>query len=432
MSTDNALRAGFGKVCVTPPLGMPMEGLGQQGGIERTHDDLYIRALYLSHGGQDICIVGCDLLFLERPDLDRMKEAIRRKTGLAPEQVLLNFSHTHAGPRLTTWSYSGVPDPAYLDTLEEAFADAVAAAQAYTQPVTMWAGMAQTQLPVSRRQPDTEGKAQWAPYRDGIVCTALPFCLFKDAQREVVSLLFSVSCHPSMIYTLDASADYPGVAMRRLNEHFHSCGALFLQGAGGDTKPRQIAVEEERWRAATWEEVEAAGTEVADAVIARVGEGLTEVQPNLRNRTMLTDWPLEASPTREYLTKLAADPATRSHMRSWAEEMLDKLDRGESLPTAIQVRLHALQLGEGLRLIGLEGELVGELGNRILNAFPTGVTFPMGYTDGCIVYLPSSRMLPEGGYEVDSYWEYHHPAQLAPGMEGVIEEALDALKKEGM
>jgi len=92
-----------------------MEGLGQAGPCTRIHDDLYVRVLSLSHGKEEALIVGCDLLFFERCDIDRFKGAIGRRFDLLPRQILLNTSHSHAGPRLTGWSYSGGAEPAYLD-----------------------------------------------------------------------------------------------------------------------------------------------------------------------------------------------------------------------------------------------------------------------------------------------------------------------------
>jgi hypothetical protein len=82
-------------------------------------------------------------------------------------------------------------------------------------------------------------------------------------------------------------------------------------------------------------------------------------------------------------------------------------------------------------MIGLEGEAVGEIGNFILKIYDKGITFPMGYTDGCQLYLPVTRMLPEDGYEVDSYWEYHYPARLAAGGEVVLKKPLEDLQTSG-
>jgi len=431
VTSSAALRAGYAQACVTPPLGLPMEGLGQQGGIAKIHDDLFVRALFLAHGRRRALLLGCDLLFFERGDVDRIKGAIGRRLDFPPGQILLNCSHNHAGPRLTRWSYTGQADPAYLDEVVEAFVDAAVAAAAGPRPVSVWAGTTTTAVPVCRRRIDAAGRAQWAPTRSGITCNALPVCVLRDDGGGVLSVLFSVSCHPSMIYFNEVSAEYPGAAVRRLNARLATGGAFFLQGAGGDAKPRPVAVGEEHWRQGTWEEMEAVGEELADAVAACVGTGLRPVRPDLRLASASMEWPLQEVPASSHFRAVAADGVEREARRLWGRDMLARIERRGGLPAAIAVEVHALQLGEGLRLIGLNGELVGELGNLILDVYDRGVTFPMGYTDGAEVYLPSDRMVAEGGYEVDSYWEYHWPAPLRPGMNGNLEGCLRRLQASG-
>ena len=431
MKTPTALRAGFGQACVTPPLGMPMEGLGQQGGIQRIHDDLFVRALALAQGRRQALILGCDLLFFEGSDISRLKGAVGRRLDLTPNQIMLNCSHNHAGPRLTRWSYTGQADPAYLDEIEEAFVRAAGAAAGAMREVSLWAGMTTTDVPVCRRKIDADGRAQWAPTRAGITCNALPVCVLKDGDGKILSLLFSVSCHPSMIYFNEVSAEYPGAAIRRLNARLGTTGAFFLQGAGGDSKPRPVAVAEEHWRHGTWEEMEAVGEELAKAVAACVQSGLREVRPELQFASAVMAWPLQGTPAPSSFEAVAADSAEHEARRLWARDMLARLARRGELPHAIPVSLHALQLGKGLRLIGLDGELVGELGNLILRVYDGGVTFPMGYTDGTGVYLVSDRMVPQGGYEVDSYWEYHWPAPLAPHGEDALLHVLHAWRDSG-
>ena len=41
-------------------------------------------------------------------------------------------------------------------------------------------------------------------------------------------------------------------------------------------------------------------------------------------------------------------------------------------------------------------------------------------------------MLPQGGYEVISFWEYGLPARLAPGMEDAMTKALRTLRERGI
>jgi len=84
-----------------------------------------------------------------------------------------------------------------------------------------------------------------------------------------------------------------------------------------------------------------------------------------------------------------------------------------------------------LRLIGLEGEAVAELGLLIMDFYRQDITFPLGYTNGGQLYLPTEAMLDEGGYEVVSYFEYGHPAPLAKGFEKILRQSLEQLYSRG-
>jgi hypothetical protein len=424
--------AGFAKTTVNPPLGMPMEGLGQQGGIEKILDDLFIRGLYLSHEDEDVLILACDLLFFTRAQVNRIKGAVGRVADLTPRQILLNCSHTHAGPRVTPWAFTGDIDPLYFDQIIAAMESVAVAAKADRRPVTIDAGMTRTDVPRSRRKIDAEGKAEWAPSEKAPICDALPVVRFTDDAGAVVCLLFSVSCHPSTWYELAVTADYPGVAVRRLNARYGTENAMFLQGTGGDTKAYTIAVSEDYWRHGKWEDVEQAGNEVADAVIARIDAGLTPITPNLKACVVPTCWPFEAPPSREEIEAACDAQTPGSPRHTWAVGLLTQLDRGLPLMTGLEIDMHGVKIGDGLRLVGLEGEAVAELGLLMLEEYPTGVTFPMGYTDATRIYLTVSHMRAEQGYEVDSYWEYGYPAALAVGTEEIMHAGIAELKRCGI
>ena len=79
-----------------------------------------------------------------------------------------------------------------------------------------------------------------------------------------------------------------------------------------------------------------------------------------------------------------------------------------------------------------EGEPVGALGRQVVARYAAGVTFPLGYSNGMGLYLPTSHMLPAGGYEVESYYEYGYPAPLAAGIEEVLEAGLAELHTRGI
>jgi len=114
--------------------------------------------------------------------------------------------------------------------------------------------------------------------------------------------------------------------------------------------------------------------------------------------------------------------------------MLSELEQKGELPRELKVLAQLIQIGEGMRFVALEGEPVAELGWIIHHAFDSGVTCPLGYSNGAGMYLPCDRMLPEGGYEVESHAEYGLPSRLAHGIDEnlnqIIERCKDDLSRE--
>jgi len=431
------MKAGFAKACITPPIGTAMLGFwsrDRQDGCQGVHDDIFARAVYLEHEGEAALIMAFDLCFLGREEADRFKGAIGRRLHLAPWQILLNSSHSHVGPAVPSAAFADYlpPDTLYTRELEAATLRAACAAREAARNVTVWTGATRSALPMNRRRREADGRITLQPNPDGVVCDHLPVCLLKDDAGKPVCLLFSVSCHPSTISGFQISADYPGAATKRLDEHLGAECSLFLQGCGGDAKPSVIGEGVERWRRATWEDVDRAGGIVADEVIALLDDGLSQTEPQIACTMLEMDWPLGPPMDRSALEAELADPETHDLRRLWAKRMLELLDRGAKPPTAADIICHGVKIADGLRLAALEGEAVAELGRLMLDAWEGGITFPLSYSNGAGLYLVTTPMLAEGGYEPESWFEYGWPAPLAGGQETILRRALGELQSRGI
>jgi len=426
------MKAGFASVSITPPLGTTMMGFGSRDkahGCTGIHDDIFVQALYAEHGGQAALILAYDLCFVGRADADRLKGAIGRWLDLSPMRILLNTSHSHAGPAVGTW-YDAHPDAAYLEQLQHARVQAAAWAWR-AREVTVWVGETKSKLPMNRRRKEG-GEILLAPNPGGYVYDSLPICLLKDTGGRPVCLVFSVSCHPSMMSGWEISAEYPGVARRLLNEHLQAEVSLFLQGTGGDAKPSVMGQGQTRWRPGSWEDMEGAGGMVAREVSAALEGGLRQVEPKLAAVSLEVAWPLERPESTDYHQAVAADEAQGEVRRTWARKILATLEAGQPLPDAARLTVQGIQLAQGLRLVGIEGEAVAGWGKLISDFYGEGVTFPLGYCNGEGLYLPMSEMLDEGGYEVVSFWEYGYPSRLAKGFEETMKAALERIREAGV
>ncbi|HQM48760.1 MAG TPA: hypothetical protein PLJ71_08730 [Candidatus Hydrogenedentes bacterium] len=438
---SDVMNAGFARVDITPPVGTTMMGFGgrdMEHGCTGTHDPIFTRALYLEHGGEAVLIMGYDLCFLGREDADRFKGAIGRVMEIAPQQIFLNTSHNHVGPKAGTWYSAGYesPDRDYLNQLERATVNAAAAARGNARPAAMRAGVTTSRLPVHRRRRMPDGSIENRPNPAGRAYDKLPIVFLEDASGQPICLLFSIACHPSMMSGWEISAEYPGAAMDKLDAHFGKTCSLFLQGVGGDAKPLVIGRGTDAWIPGTWELMDEAGAIVAGEVIAALEKGLEPVTPRLASASEEMRWALEPAPGKEFFEAIIAktpdDNKAKDVQFMWARKTLEDIEKGRPLPTEVPLSLHGIGLGEGLRIAGIEGEALHGWGYFIEDFYKSGLTIPLGYTDGQGMYLPTTEQLPEGGYEVVSFWEYGYPSRLAPGMEDAVTKALAALRERGI
>lgn len=442
--SEKSFKAGFACVDITPPIGTPMTGFGihftDRTGVKGIHDPIEARALFLQQGATNTLIIGMDLCFLNRKEADRIKGAIGRQLNLLPRDILLNASHNHTGPMCSDWFY--LPSaPYYMDFLEVSLVKAAVEASRSLEPVTMWAGETTTRLPINRRLPNpTTGKIDFAPNPQGSIYPFLPFVVFKDQAGKPLFLLFSVSAHPSNIKGVDRSfyisADYPGVAARQLDQRIGRKGALFLQGAAGCAKCSVVAARD-KFPTGTWEEVETAGKMVADDVSKALDGQLQAIHPSLLNLSVEMTFPL-ASPLKvdDYLKVIESpetNPESSPEVKAvWAKDMLSCLNSGFHLEQSVPMTAQGLRLGKGFRIVAVEAEIVDAHGHQIRNSFSDGITMPLGYSNGCQMYLPTTAMLSEGGYEVESYWEYHKLTPLAPGIETILADGISRLISGGI
>jgi hypothetical protein len=433
------MNAGFARACITPAIGTPMQGVAARGeghGCVSVHDDLFARALYIEHADEPAVIIGLDLFGLDPDTATHIRTAVAGELTIAPDRVMLNTSGTRCGPCVSWWNYD-TPDANVLKEIETAAVFAACQAHNTARPATMWAGETRTVLPLNTRRIEPNGVVVAAPNPDGPVCDTLPVCLIRDQADAPIAALFSVACDASTIAGFEISADYPGAAMAAIDEELGTECALFVQGAGADARPG-VTGRTPMWSAGDWNDVREAGRLVACEVTATFATGLTEVDPYVRCSAAHMRWPLVAPPGPGEFEVMLEHPlphhATPEHIarRKWAGEQLALSRMSGALPTHVDVSAHGIQIAGQVRLVGLQGAAVAELGHVVREAYPEGVTFALGATGGTRLCLPTTKMLYEGGDAVTGYYQYHHPAPLARGMEHHLRDALEALRLDGV
>lgn len=101
------LLVGHDRECITPPEPVYMMGYGARN--ERSigiHDDLFVNAVALSDGEQRVVLVAMDVCEMDVNCVQVLKGVIGEVNELAPEEIIINTSHTHAGPMICPGPYS--------------------------------------------------------------------------------------------------------------------------------------------------------------------------------------------------------------------------------------------------------------------------------------------------------------------------------------
>src|SRR4051794_8614351 len=111
-------RAGAAGLTITPPLGVALTGYGNRPGpAQEVCDPLSARALVLGDGQRSVALLSLDLLGLDTELVDRIRAGVTAGCGVAPEGLLINCSHTHAGPATQTLRGLGARDENYCEVM---------------------------------------------------------------------------------------------------------------------------------------------------------------------------------------------------------------------------------------------------------------------------------------------------------------------------
>jgi hypothetical protein len=394
---STVLRAGVARTVITPAGSMWMAGYGSRDKpSEGKASDLFAKALALEDAtGSRLVLVTLDLVGIPRPLRDHLAQQAREKYQLPPASLLLNCSHTHCGPVVGSGSSVMYDLPAteqekiahYRDELQEKLVHLVGAALADLQPARLGYSHARAGFAMNRRLPTAQGY-QNRPYPDGPVDHDVPVLRVETPDGKLRALLFGYACHNTTLAFYRFCGDYAGFAQQDLEAAHPGVTALFLQGCGGDQNP---------YPRGQLELAKQHGQSLANAVEAALLPQARPVRGPLR--TALAEVTLEfvPPPGRDDLLhmKESQDPFERRK----ASFLLAELEKTGRIRSTYPYMIQVVQLGNDLTLVALAGETVVDYALRLKRELGGTPLWVAGYSNDVFGYVPSLRVLREGGYE---------------------------------
>lgn len=422
-------KAGVATIDITPDRSLWMAGFARRKQASQgTALPLHAKALALQGGSSDpVVLVTTDLLGLTARITDRVSAAIQKKHRLARAQLLFNASHTHCGPVVDeqlSVAYDLTPEQwsdirSYTAKLEEQLTAVISEALTRLAPAGLGYARGEATFAANRR-------VAFKPL--GPVDHSVPILRVDNSDGTPVAIVFGYACHNTTLGDafVQYHGDYAGVAQAELEKRHQGATALFVAGCGADANPSPRG---------TLELVKAHGVALADAV-DRALPAAAPVTASIRAKYGTVDLPFVGTEARErWKQQLKVEPV-------YLERYDALMARQGPLPTnqadPVQIWKFELALSErarnareskGLTLVALGGEVVVDYALRLAREFKNETLWVAGYSNDVFGYVPSVRVLHEGGYEgADAMIYYGRPGPFTE----VVEERIVAKVRELM
>ncbi len=418
-------KAGVGRECITPPQPMPMAGYASRGAAHATGKlhDLWAKSLMLEDAtGKRCVLVTLDVCGIDAVLASRVCEQLQQTCGLQREQIMLATSHTHSGPvvagnlRPMHYMLFGEADRKLVDSyasfLIEKIVASVKQSQRDLQPSELRFGATSESIAVNRRaNPEKDvTDLRSANKLLGPTDPSVPILLISRADKPY-SVIFGYACHCTTLSGMEWSGDYAGYAQTELEAQLPGCQAMFWAGCGGDQNPLPRR---------TVELAQQYGQRLATAVRKTIESELPQIDAQLKTEFQLVPAPFGKLPTRAELEKdrLSDNQYVSARAQAW----LQRLDAGDSIPATYDYAVASWRLGDSVDWIALGGEVVVDYALSI-KALPSAkrAVWVTAYANDVMAYIPSRRVLAEGGYEGGGAMVYYgQPTIWAPEIEQLI------------
>lgn len=381
--------------------------------------DIWAKAMaFEDETGAKAVAVTLDLVGIRKPMAEAIAEKVRSKHGISRDRVWFNASHTHSAPLVTEGAstydfgtYGATQAPVlerYYRFVEAKIGEAIEQALGRMAPATLHFEQGLAGFAVNRRR---VGHREYP----GPVDHDVPVLVAKSAAGNPVAILFGYACHNTVLGGQEVNGDYAGFAQSYLEQRYPGSVALYVQGAGADSNPLPRR---------TVEIARRYGQTLADSVAEVMAGKMKPVTGPLKTAMEIADLRFAGPFGRERWER--ETKASNAVEKRHGARMLSMLDSGKQIPTSYSYPVQAWKFGGQFLLLTFGGELVVDYSHRFKSKYGWDSTWVAGYSNDVFGYVPSLRVLREGGYEGGGAMLFgSNPGAFAEDVEEIIANAAE-------
>lgn len=416
---DEAFRVGLAKVDITPEYPVRLNGFGfRRTESEGVGQKIFAKAIAIRRGNSPpVLMMTVDSLGIRFPLANRVHARLEREFKLPRANLAITFTHTHCAPKLDGSSDTIFSNPipaahqkhiaSYTQELEDKLVEAGKTALSQDFPAKLSWGSGNVSFAVNRRT------------RGGPVDHNLPVLFVESLAGKVRAVLATYACHCVTLSYNKIHGDWAGSAAMAIEREFPDSIGMISIGLGSDSNPNTGVTGGDEKAA------DRLGLELANEVKLVFKKRREIPVCDLSATLKQIPLPLEKTPDASELRKLAKLGGASGYN---AKFQLEILKRKQSLRSQIDYPVQTIQFGDSLGMVFLAGEVCVDYAIALRRVLDRERVWFHGYANDFCSYIPSERLLMEGGYGGGAEIVYFGlAAKLKTGLE---EKIINAAKRQ--
>lgn len=423
-------QAGIGRADITPQEPIWLAGYaGRNKPSEGVDLKLNVKALALKDSaGAITLIVTADTIGPSRIFTDAVAARLAQKFKLPRERFLFAASHSHNTPVIygNLTDMYGLTDEnlatvkRYTKFFEDQTVVAAEQAMAKLEPVRLKFGQGDAGFAGNRREFGPNG-VKFGINPNGLVDHSVPVLRVEGEEGSLKAIVMGYACHcttPGTEYKV--SSDWAGYAEQYLEQNYPGMMALFITGCGADANPNPRG---------SFLYARQHGLALAGSVARVLNEPMRDIKGPITAKFTHVDLPIGTPPGKEYYQAMLTNKAAA--VQRYAQRHIGMVERGEPLMKSYPCPIQVFRFGNTLTMVSLGGEVVVDYAYRLRRELPDEPLWVSSYCNDVFAYVPSMRILTEGGYEADFNLIYYGiPYRFAPQVEDTLVKAVKTLVGE--
>ncbi|MBA3482676.1 MAG: hypothetical protein H0T51_12755 [Pirellulales bacterium] len=388
---------GTAKVNINPQTGVMLSGYAARSTMPEAtavQQNIYAQAAAFGMGAETALLLAVDCTGVPDDVADPLSTLLSNDLGIAREKIVVSSTHSHSCPHVTGY-LSNLFDPPLSSQRQGRVDQYTALLSQRLEEVARDA--------LDNRTPGHEfswanGSVGFGFNRRGgsVVDHDLPVMLVRDSLGQPAAIITSYATHAVTLFHADnlVSGDWPGYAREAIEAMYPGAAAMVMIGAGADSNPTGMG---------SLSSAQAHGQSIANEVQRLINQQLlTPVSQQITgyHSELELDYATQLTPGDPSSARLAPSSSSAMYgVTSWT-------------------------FGNDLAMVFMEGEVVADYSLR-LKAELGDKVWVNAYSNDVQGYIPSERILYEGGYEADgSSYYYALPGRFAHGLEDKIVGAV--------